>query len=105
MLEVLSRVDVKSAPRELLEALLVALASKQAEIAVQLAVSSNRAESVKLQHDELLDVEQAARRLGVKPDWVYKRAAKLPFTVRLGERKLRFSAKAIETYIRRHRAN
>ncbi len=49
-------------------------------------------------HERLLDVDEAARRLGVSPDWLYRRAGKIPFTVRLG-RSLRFSAHGIERYI------
>ncbi len=40
--------------------------------------------------DRLLTIEETARALGVSKDWVYRRAAKLPFTVRLGHL-LRFS--------------
>jgi predicted DNA-binding transcriptional regulator AlpA len=49
--------------------------------------------------DRLLDIRVAAQKLQVSPDWLYRRAAKLPFTVRLGSR-LRFSALGIERYIR-----
>ncbi|MBI3455185.1 MAG: helix-turn-helix domain-containing protein [Candidatus Rokubacteria bacterium] len=49
--------------------------------------------------DRLLSVEAAARTLGVSVDWLYARAARLPFTVRLG-RALRFSAHGVERYIR-----
>jgi excisionase family DNA binding protein len=49
--------------------------------------------------DRLLDVKEAARRLGVAPDWLYRRARNLPFTVPLG-RTLRFSASGLERYIR-----
>ena len=48
--------------------------------------------------DRLLTVEEAAGKLGVSPDWLYRR--RLPFTVRLGPRQLRFSAQGIERYIR-----
>jgi hypothetical protein len=50
-------------------------------------------------HERLLDVDEAARRLGVSPDWLYRRAGKVPFTVRLG-RTLRFSAQGLVRYIR-----
>ena len=50
--------------------------------------------------DLLLTVKEAAQKLGVLPDWLYRRAKKLPFTVRLGKRHLRFSARGIERYIR-----
>lgn len=49
--------------------------------------------------DRLLDAREAAARLGMTPDWLYRRAPRLPFTVRLG-RALRFSAAGIDRYIR-----
>ncbi|MBI3458456.1 MAG: helix-turn-helix domain-containing protein [Candidatus Rokubacteria bacterium] len=49
--------------------------------------------------DRLLAVEEAAGMLAVSPDWLYRRAGRLPFTVRLG-RTLRFSARGLERYIR-----
>ncbi len=53
--------------------------------------------------DQLLTVEEAAQKLGVPKDWVYRRAKKLPFTVRLGPRHLRFSLRGIEGFIRQRR--
>jgi predicted DNA-binding transcriptional regulator AlpA len=53
--------------------------------------------------DRLLDVNQAAERLGVDPRWIYSRADALPFTRRLGSRKLRFSERAIQKYIESRR--
>ncbi len=49
--------------------------------------------------DQLLTVEQAARKLSVSGDWVYRRARTLPFIVHLGSR-LRCSERGIERYIR-----
>ncbi len=49
-------------------------------------------------HDELLDVEEAAHRLSLSTDWLYRKAKELPFTVRLG-RGLSFSARGIDRYI------
>lgn len=51
------------------------------------------------QSDELLDVNEAARRLGTSKDYLYRHHARLPFTRRMG-RNLRFSALGIENYIR-----
>jgi predicted DNA-binding transcriptional regulator AlpA len=48
--------------------------------------------------DELLTVEVAARRIGLGEGWLYRHAAALPFTVRVG-RQLRFSARRLEAYI------
>jgi predicted DNA-binding transcriptional regulator AlpA len=50
-------------------------------------------------HDELLCVEKAAARLGVSRDYLYRHAAKFPFTRRLG-RKLLFSSLGIDKHIR-----
>lgn len=47
--------------------------------------------------DELLDVEQAASRLGISKDYLYRHHAEFPFTRRLG-RSVRFSARGIEEY-------
>jgi excisionase family DNA binding protein len=47
----------------------------------------------------LLTVAEAATQLGVSQDWIYRRAGKLPFTVRLGPRRLRFSAEGINRFI------
>ena len=48
--------------------------------------------------DELIDVNQAAQRLGLGAGWLYRHATKLPFTVRMG-RQVRFSARKLEAYI------
>jgi excisionase family DNA binding protein len=49
--------------------------------------------------DRLLDVDEAAQRLGTSTDYLYRHSRKLPFTVRIGSR-LRFSARGIERFIR-----
>jgi predicted DNA-binding transcriptional regulator AlpA len=51
------------------------------------------------QSDELLDIDETARRLGTSKDYLYRHHARLPFTRRMG-RSLRFSALGIEKYIR-----
>lgn len=50
--------------------------------------------------DELVDVQEAAHRLQVSPDYLYRHSKQLPFTVRIG-RRVRFSARGIERYIER----
>lgn len=50
--------------------------------------------------DELLDVREAARRLGTTKDFLYHNHKLFPFTKRIG-RQLRFSAHGLEAYIRR----
>jgi predicted DNA-binding transcriptional regulator AlpA len=49
--------------------------------------------------DRLLTVAEAAAKLGLSKDHLYRHAAHYPFTVRLGHA-LRFSARGIERYIR-----
>lgn len=51
------------------------------------------------QADVLLDAAEAARRLGMSQDWLYRHAEHLPFTRRIG-RRLLFSAQGIEQFIR-----
>jgi predicted DNA-binding transcriptional regulator AlpA len=49
--------------------------------------------------DRLLDAEEAAEVLSVSPDWLYRRAKKLPFTRKLGTKMLRFSSQGIQKYL------
>ena len=50
--------------------------------------------------DRLLNVKEAAQKLGRSTDWLYRHSSELPFVVRDG-RLLRFSDQGIEEYIRR----
>ncbi len=50
--------------------------------------------------DKLLKVEEAAGLLGLSTDALYRRSAKLPFTVRLGPATVRFSESGIRKFIR-----
>jgi hypothetical protein len=54
------------------------------------------------EHDELLEVEAAAQRLGISKDYLYRHHAQYSFTRRQG-RKLLFSALGIEKHIRQNR--
>ncbi|SRR5579875_25764 len=58
--------------------------------------------SAAARRDRLLGIEEAAAKLGVTPDWLYRHHKDLPFTVR-HSRLLRFSELGIEQYIRKHR--
>jgi len=55
------------------------------------------------EEDRLLTVEQAAERLAVSRDWIYRRVSTLPFTVRLDGSAVRFSAQGIARHIRQRR--
>src|SRR5690349_2411694 len=48
--------------------------------------------------DHLVAAADAASRLAVSKDWIYRHADRLPFTVRL-DGQLRFSVKGIDRYI------
>jgi predicted DNA-binding transcriptional regulator AlpA len=49
--------------------------------------------------DRLLTIEEAAEVLHTTKDWLYRNWKKLPFTVSLSPRQIRFSTKGIEEYI------
>jgi predicted DNA-binding transcriptional regulator AlpA len=48
--------------------------------------------------DRLLKIDEAATRMGQSPDWLYRHAGRLPFTVRQG-RGVRFSERGLAAYI------
>jgi excisionase family DNA binding protein len=52
--------------------------------------------------DELLDVEQAAGRLNVSQNYLYRHSRRLPFTRRVG-RKLLFSSSGLDLYLKKSR--
>jgi excisionase family DNA binding protein len=60
------------------------------------------ANSAAARRDRLLGVEEAAAKLGVTTDWLYRHHKELPFTLRHG-RRVRFSELGIEQYIRKRR--
>jgi excisionase family DNA binding protein len=87
--------DINAIPRSRIPALIAALAARllePQEPAVPAAAPGDG--------DRLLTVEQAAERLGVTKDSLYRNAKTLPFVVRLGPGQLRFSAAGIDCYIR-----
>jgi predicted DNA-binding transcriptional regulator AlpA len=53
--------------------------------------------------DNLLTVTEATQRLNTSPDWLYRHASKLPFTVRLAPKQLRFSSQGIDKYLQRRK--
>lgn len=89
--------EMNSLDSEQLSPLLAEVTALQATLLTRLlALQHEHHESVHSSDDHLLTVEEAAQRLGTSKDWLYRHANKLPFTVRLGSRQLRFSAKGIE---------
>ncbi len=73
------------------------MAALQLSLAARLVARG--AEPAQDETDSLLTVQEAAARLKCSQDWLYKRAKRLPFAVRVG-RNLRFSLRGIEEAIR-----
>ena len=84
-------------PHGRIPALLSQLSALQGAMAARL-ISADCDETVSSE-DTLLTVDQAAERLGVSTDWLFRRSRTLPFVVRLG-RHLRFSNRGMDRYLR-----
>jgi len=52
----------------------------------------------------LLTINEAAAKLAVQPEWLYRRGKRLGLAVKLGDGILRFSNTALERYIRENTA-
>src|SRR4030095_10292399 len=88
---------VASVPPTRIAALLSQLSAVQSAIAARL-IAADHDEPASTE-DTLLTADQAAERLGVSKDWLFRRSRTLPFVVRLG-RHLRFSNRGIDRYLR-----
>jgi excisionase family DNA binding protein len=88
-------------PQETAMALLARCAVAQSALVGCLLRASSIAKAMPdgQQEDQLLDVDEAADRLGTSTDYLYRHSGKFPFTVRIGSR-LRFSARGIDRFIR-----
>ncbi len=53
----------------------------------------------RVEEDRLLTADEAAKILGMSPDWLYRYAKRLPFTRKLGPKMLRFSSQGIQKYL------
>jgi predicted DNA-binding transcriptional regulator AlpA len=81
-------------------AVLGQLAELQAIFLARLMAGANGAMPLMSAPDSNLDIEEAARRLGVSVAYLYRNAGRLPFTVRIG-RRLLFSVEGMERWNRR----
>lgn len=102
------RAFVMSLPSEQIPALLCRMSAIHGALAARLSTevfSRCREPAAEGRGDELLTVDTAAAKLSVSKDWLYRRAAKLPFTVRLGPRRLRFSEVGIQKFIHQRQRN
>jgi excisionase family DNA binding protein len=49
--------------------------------------------------DRLLSAQEAAERLGMSVDWLYRHARGLPFTRRVGTRTIKFDADGLDRWV------
>ena len=84
-------------------ALLAQCGAAQGALLAALASSNGYAQAPN-QEDRLLTVGEAAAKLAVKPEWLYRRGKRLGLAVKLGDGTLRFSNNALEGYIRENTA-
>jgi hypothetical protein len=83
--------------------LLVQCGAAQAGLLAAL-VSSNRSPEKQSQGTKLLTINEAAAKLAVQPEWLYRRGKRLGLAVKLGDGTLRFSNTALERYIHENTA-
>lgn len=77
-------------------ALVVEIASRQMKLAaIQSALVSAQRPTVVPTSDRNLTVEEAAQRLGVSEQWLYRHSKTLPFAKKLSHRQLRFSERGM----------
>lgn len=53
--------------------------------------------------ERLLSVREAAERLGMSVDWMYRHARQLPFTRRVGTRTVKFDAAGLDRWVAQRR--
>jgi len=101
----LCALDVDAASLPALSALSLACTATQARIAVRIAAAAAEAGAPTTgQPDAFISVKEAAVRLAVGPQWIYRRQAHLPFLRRMGARGLRVSARALDRYLANRRS-
>ncbi len=86
--------DPMEIPERHIAPLITRLASFQSILAMRLmtfAADQDQQESGAKVEDEFLTAQDAAKLLNVTDGWLYRRAHRLPFVVRLSTRALRFS--------------
>lgn len=81
-------------PRSEAQQLLLRLAP----VVTALELAASAPQAAELAEDRILSVEEAARRLDVSRDYLYRHHAQFPFTVRRG-RKLGFSTRGLERWL------
>jgi predicted DNA-binding transcriptional regulator AlpA len=96
--------DVDTIDPDELPSLLAQVAALLGTLSTQLLTTQRDVRrGMQSDEDSLLTVTEAAQRLNTSPDWLYRHASKLPFTVRLTPKQLRFSSQGIERYLQRRK--
>jgi predicted DNA-binding transcriptional regulator AlpA len=91
---------VGEVPAAELPAIVLRLAALQSAVAARLTAEATSAPAASEQAPEkLLDVRQAAERVGMSADWLYRHKDKLPFTRLVGTRTVRFSDAGITRWL------
>jgi len=93
-LDAIAAGSAPSLTREDIRSVLCRLAAIQSRIAAHIA----EGEGTPPPEDRLLTADEAATRLGVKRQWLYRRSNRLPFVVRL-DGKVRYSSHGIDHFI------
>ena len=93
---------VSHLPPNMIPPMLYQLSALQSALATRLISTAQLENDLRetAKRDRLLTVAEAAQKLAVSKDWLYTHADRLPFTVRVSHRNLRFSEQGIERYIR-----
>lgn len=89
--------NLEDVPRDRIPALIAALAARL--LCEPAAIAS--APGPQPSEFHLLTVDEAAAKLGVDREWLYRRAKRLGFAVKLGAGTLRISSVALDDYIRK----
>ena len=63
------------------------------------------ATSTQQEADRMLTAEEAAEMLSMSTDWLYRNAKKLPFTRKVGPKRLRFSQRGIIKWLESRKPN
>ena len=86
-------------PPEAVPALLGDLERLKATLWARLTVPQNGQGQAQGNGDRLLTAKEAAAKLGMSEDYLYRNGSKLPFVVRIG-RQVRYSEAGIEKFIK-----
>jgi hypothetical protein len=92
----------RSLPPETIAELLARCGTAQGVLLAALVRSSQNGHVSTIQQAEvrLLTVDEAATKLGVTPEWLYRRGKGLGLAAKLGDGTLRFSSVALDAYIK-----